>query len=105
MVAGGLEVAPDALVVVELAVDDDVGAVVLGGDGLVAGDEVDDAEASMSEGDAPIRRDPVVLAVGTAVVETPGGPLNGGQGDRLATGEECDDSAHDGSGSFSEPTD
>jgi hypothetical protein len=44
----------DAFVVVELAVNDDVGTVVFGGDGLVAGDEIDDAEARVPESHAAI---------------------------------------------------
>jgi hypothetical protein len=53
-VASGLQIALDAFVVVELAVNDDVGTVVFGGDGLVAGDEIDDAEARVPESDAAI---------------------------------------------------
>lgn len=68
-VTAGLEIALDALVVVELAVDDDVGAVVLRGDGLVAGHEIYDAEPSVAQSDVAIRRDPVALTVGTAVIK------------------------------------
>ena len=60
-----------ALVVVELSVDDDVEALVLVGDRLIAGVEVDDAEARMPEPDTAMRRDPVSAPVRPAMVERP----------------------------------
>ncbi len=54
-VAALLQLLADGLVAVELAVDDDVGAAVFAGHGLVAGGEVDDAEAGVAEADAMVR--------------------------------------------------
>ena len=60
---------PDPLEVVELAVDDDVEAVVFVGERLIAGREVDDAQPRVAEARTPVRRDPDCLGVGAAVHE------------------------------------
>jgi hypothetical protein len=67
--AARFEFALNALVVVELAVDDDVGALIFTGDGLVSCGEIDDAEAGVAEADALVGADPLTLAVWAAVVE------------------------------------
>src|SRR5262249_50787584 len=65
-----LELALDALVVVELAIDHDVQALVLIGDRLITGDQVNDAEARVPEPDAAMWRDPLPLPVRSAMVQT-----------------------------------
>src|SRR5262249_34729976 len=95
-VAAVLEVALDALEVVELAVRDDAQLPVLVRDRLVAGREVDDAEARVPQPDASMRRDPAALGVGPAVEEAARGAQEGLLGDRLAFGEHRDDAAHRG---------
>jgi hypothetical protein len=68
-VAASLELVLDRLEPVELSVDDDPGALVLAGDRLIAGREVDDAQPRMAEGHASVGRDPVALSVRSAVEE------------------------------------
>src|SRR5205823_8199219 len=64
-VAGGLELPPELLVVVDLAVLDDVDGAVLVRDRLVARLEVDDREPAGGERDAAVEERPV--AVGPAM--------------------------------------
>jgi hypothetical protein len=63
--SGSLELALGLLVAVELAIDDDSSASILAGDGLTAGDEIDDAQPGMSESNAPVVGHPVALSVRT----------------------------------------
>ena len=81
-VAPALEVALHALEVVELAVDDDPQALVLAGDRLIAGRQVDDAEPGVAQPDPPIAGDPRPLSVRPAVGESEGRLLQGGGRDR-----------------------
>jgi hypothetical protein len=76
-----------------------VSAAVFRGNGLIACDEVDNAQARVPQGDAVIGRDPVALAIRPAVVKALRSSLKGGRSDRGMTREECDDSAHGGSDS------
>ena len=69
LVAAADQLALDALVVVELAVDDDVQAFVFVGDRLIAGCQVDNAQPRMPQRDAAVRRDPMPLAVRPAMVQ------------------------------------
>ena len=82
--AARLELALDALVVVELAVDDDVQALVLAGDRLIAGVQVDDAEPRVPEADSPVRRDPLPAAVRSAMMQPRRGPLERPRVDPIA---------------------
>ena len=91
---GLFQFALDGFVAVELAIDDDVNAAIFAGDGLVAGGEVDDAEAGVAQGDFSVGGDPVAPAVGATVVEALRGSLKGDFGDGITTREQCDDSAH-----------
>ena len=81
-VASALEVLLYALEVVELAIDDDPQALVLAGDRLLAGGQVDDAESGMAEPDPPIAGDPRPLSIRPAVGEPEGRLLQGGGRDR-----------------------
>src|SRR5262249_38896282 len=81
-VALALEIAPHALEVVELAVGDDPQALVLTGDRLVAGGQVDDAESGMAEPDPPIPGDPRAPALRPTVVGPVDRPLQCGRRDR-----------------------
>ena len=83
------------LVVVELAVDDDVECLVLVRDRLVAGRQVDDAETRVPEADALMRRDPLLLAVGPAMVKRVCGTRENVGRDRTGARENGDDSAHE----------
>ena len=83
-----------ALVVVELAVHDHVDRLILVRDRLVARGEVDDREPRMPHANAPVRRDPLALAVGAAVVEGEGGAAQRFARDRGGAREHGDDSAH-----------
>ena len=76
-VATALEVALYAFEVVELAVDDDPQALVLAGDRLLAGGQVDDAESGMAQPDPPIAGDPGPLSIRPAVGELEGRLLQG----------------------------
>ena len=69
MMAARFELALDSFIVIELAVDDDVGAIVFAGDWLVTRGKVDDAEARMAESGPLIGTDPLALAVRAAMVE------------------------------------
>ena len=69
------QLALDPLEVVELAVHDDVPPPVLVRDRLIAGHQVDDAEPGVAQPHASVGRDPVPLAVGTAVIQSGGRPL------------------------------
>jgi hypothetical protein len=89
------ELALIALVVVKLAVDDDVERLVLVRDRLVAGRQVDDAEARVSEADALVRRDPLLLAIRPAMVQCVGGARENVGRDRTGARENGDDSAHE----------
>src|SRR5262249_49333367 len=89
-----LELALHALVVVELAVDDDVEALVLVRDRLIAGMQVDDAEPRMPEADAAMRGDPLPAAVRPAMIEALRRPFQRLRVDRTAAGKERDDAAH-----------
>jgi hypothetical protein len=95
-VASLFEVPLVALEVVELAVDDDVDPLVLVRDRLVAGPEVDDREPRMPEAHAAIRRDPLPVPVGPAVIERARGAAQGVRGNRRLPGEDGDDAAHGG---------
>ena len=90
------ELALDALVVVELAVDDDVQPLVLVGDRLVAGRQVDDAQPGMPQADASMGGDPLPLPVRPAVVEPFGRAAEQLGRDRLAIGVHRHDAAHPG---------
>ena len=94
-VALRLERRPDAFVVVELAVDDDVEAPVLAGDRLVPL-RIGDREEVVSQPGASGGRDPDALAVGAAVAQRGGGAAQGLLGDRVAGVGRQDrgDSAH-----------
>src|SRR5262249_16508105 len=88
------EVALEALVVVELAVGHDAQLLVLAGNRLVTGRQVDDAEPRMSETDAAVRCDPAALRVGAAMEEAARGAQQRLLGDRFAIGEHRHDAAH-----------
>ena len=83
-VASALEVALHALEVVELAVDDDPQALVLAGDRLIAGGQVDDAEPGMAQPDPPVRRDPRPLSVRPAMMQPRRRPLERPRVDPIA---------------------
>src|SRR5262249_15000624 len=83
-----------ALEVVELAVDDGVQRAVLVGERLVAGVKIDDAEPRVAEADAPPRRQPLLLAIGPAVMEDPGGGQRRLLGGWVAARERRHGSAH-----------
>src|SRR5262245_4012779 len=89
-----LELALHALVVVELAVDHDVQALVLAGDRLIAGVQIDDAQPRVPETDTAMRGDPLPVPIRPAMVEAPRRAFQPLRVDRFAAGHERDDSAH-----------
>ena len=93
-VAAALEIALHALVVVELAVRDDPGGLVLVRDRLIAAREVDDAEARVPERDAAVGRDPGLLTVGAAMMQRAHGALQSLDGNLAALTKDRNDSAH-----------
>ena len=99
-VATTFEVALDTLEIVELTVDDDPHALVLAGDRLLAGGQVDDAEPGMSHPNPPIGSDPRSLAVGTAMGEPRGRLLQDSGRNRRTGGAYCHDPAHSGPSFF-----
>ena len=74
--AEGLQLVAQTPVVVDLAVEDDVGAAVLVGDGLITRLEIDDAQARHAEGHPPV--DVIPDGVGTAMTYGPDHPLEDG---------------------------
>src|SRR5262249_50886249 len=71
----GFEVALGALEVVDLAVDDDPHRLVLAGDRLLAGRQVDDAEPGVAQPGAPVAGEPGALSVRPAVGKPARRPL------------------------------
>jgi hypothetical protein len=69
LVAGGGEVGPEVLVVVDLAVDGDDDGLVLVVEGLVAGGRVDDGQALV--GEVAVAHLPQPAPVGAPVLEPP----------------------------------
>lgn len=65
----------NAIVIVELAVDDDVCAPVLVCDGLIPSFEIDYAQASMAQAYLAISTDPQSMAIGTTAGRSPGGSM------------------------------
>jgi hypothetical protein len=65
-----LKFPPLALEIVKFSVDDNPNAVVFVGDGLVAGGQINDAQARMTQGDTMVGGNPGSLAVFRAWVET-----------------------------------
>src|SRR5262245_34209259 len=93
-VARRLQLSLYPLVVVELAVDDDVQPAVFTLDRLVPRLEVDDGQARVPQTDPPVRSDPDLLSVRTAVDQAPRGALERAARDRLIRRKNSDDSAH-----------
>ena len=71
-VSRAFELALDPLEVVELAVHDDLPPPVLVRDRLIAGHQVDDAEPRVAQPHPSVRRDPMPLAIGSAMVQSRG---------------------------------
>src|SRR5262249_53781589 len=88
------EVAAEALVIVELAVDGGDDLPVLAGDGLRAAGGVEDGQADVGEADPAVLRQPGALAVGPAVADGVQGPAEGGLLDPAAGAVVSDDPAH-----------
>src|SRR5262245_11917605 len=84
-VSRSLELLPDPLEVIELAVDHDPLRFVLVGDGLIPGGEVDNAEPRMTQSSEPVGREPGALTVGPAMVERGHSVSKGIRRDRLPT--------------------
>jgi hypothetical protein len=93
-VTAPLELALDALGVVQLAVDDDVHAAVFARDRLVARSEIDDAQSRVSESGATVRRDSLLLTVGPACSQAFGAALEIRWRYDSARGEHRNDPAH-----------
>src|SRR4051794_2842159 len=93
----------DGFVTVELAVDGNTSALTLAGNRLIAGGEIDDAEARVPQGNAAVWRDPVPLPIRSAMMEALRGTLHGCCGHCVTTGEKRDNSAHSGCLGFSCP--
>ena len=88
------ELAPHAFVIVELAIDDDPGGLVLVRDRLIAGLKIDDAEARVSEAGLPMRRDPGSLAVRSTVMERAHGACESIRRNGRTLGKHRDNSTH-----------
>ena len=69
MMAAGFEFTLNGLVLIEFAVGDDVRSIVFAGDRLVAGCEIDDAEARVAQADSAVAADPLALSVRAAMIE------------------------------------
>src|SRR6185312_584697 len=85
----------DRFVAVEFAVDDDPRLLVFAGDWLIAGCKVNDAEPRVTERDPAIRRNPVALTVGAAMIQALRGLLHHVCGNRTTAREHCDNSTHE----------
>ena len=84
----------DGLVAVELSIDDDVNTLILVCDWLIAGGEVDDAEARVPERNFSVTRDPLPPAVGPTMIEASRSLLDYFRRDGIASGKKRNDSAH-----------
>jgi hypothetical protein len=84
----------DRLITIKLAVYDNAQPFVFVCDRLISGREVDDAKTRMPERSPTIRRDPVTLSIGTAMVEALGSFLDRPGWDRRTTGKNGHNSAH-----------
>jgi hypothetical protein len=93
-VAPAFEVALRALKVVELAVDDDLERLILAGDRLIAGRQVDDAELGMAQPDPTILGEPRPLSVRPPVGESEGRSLQSVGPNRLPRRLHCYDTTH-----------
>jgi hypothetical protein len=69
------------------SVDHRVHRAVLAGERLIAGGEIDDAEPRVAEPDPPRRSDPLLAAVGAAVVKGLGRSAQRCFGDRITARE------------------
>src|SRR5215471_10555139 len=94
MVTRTFELALSGFIVVEFAVNNNVLAPILAGNGLVSGREVDNAESCMTQSYLPIRRNPLPLSVRAAVIKSPGSLLQHRRRNRATAREYCDDSEH-----------
>jgi predicted dinucleotide-binding enzyme len=94
MVSAPLELVTDALEVVELAVGDEVKAAVLVRHRLITGDEVDDAEARVTEAGPAGLRGPDALGVRPTVMEASRRAAKRVGGNGTTAADSRDDSAH-----------
>ena len=65
----------NGLVPVKFSVDDDPDPPILIGDGLVSGQQVNDAEPCVPESNPPVLRNPMPLPIRSAVVKSLNGAL------------------------------
>ena len=94
VVTVALEVAANPLEVVELAVGDESQRARFVGDRLIAGLEVDDAQACVAEAGTPVGRDPDVLGVRSPMPQPADGPAHVLRPDHGVLRDRCHDSAH-----------
>src|SRR5579872_4866188 len=85
----------DRFVAIEFAVNNDSRLFVLAGDWLIASCKVNDAEARMTKRNLAIRRNPVALSVGAAMVKTLGGLLHHRRRDWTTARKHCNNSTHE----------
>src|SRR5689334_11659854 len=89
-----LELALDRFVTIELAIADDRRAIVFAGDRLIAGGEIDDAEARVAQTDPAVGAHPVTLAVRAAMPQAGGCPADTLKIDFSVTRKNRDDATH-----------
>src|SRR3974390_1501356 len=70
LMAALLQVASLPFKIVKLPVGNDVDTCILVGDRLIAGGEIDNAQARVAKGDTPICRNPGTVAIGATMMES-----------------------------------
>ena len=93
-VAPGLELALNRLVAVEFPVDDNSRLLVFARDRLIAGREIDDTQARVTQPDPSIVGQPLAAAVWTAVMEGAGGARQRRRVNGFRSRKDRDNSAH-----------
>ena len=81
-------------VAVEFAVHHDVASFVLARDRLISGRQIDDAEPRVAKPNSLVGRNPVALAIGTAMIQALGGPLQSRVRDRVTARKKRNYTAH-----------
>ena len=92
-VAESLQICGDAVVIVEFSVGNELQVAGFIGDGLGTGLEIDDAQAGVAEGGAPIWGEPGAMAIGTTMAELVQGMVEPVPVDGFV-GNDAEDTAH-----------
>ena len=89
-----LKFALNPLILIKLPIGNDVGAVILARDRLVAGGEIDNAQSSMAQSNAIVPADPLALSVRPTVIERLRCAFKRCRRNRLAARVDSHNSAH-----------